>query len=144
MSALHTPGRACGECEGFCLQPAERRVDAGTDISLRIGQRVRHRDYKGQRVTGTVRGLSVDEENALMVDVALDAPLIIPAIGEFPPTSIYRQYAPAHEFSPFDDRDELITEMLDALKGVVRVADRSTVEFDAARAAIAKAAGSLA
>jgi hypothetical protein len=30
-------------------------------------------------------------------------------------------------------------EMLEALKGVVRVADRSTVEFDAARAAIAKA-----
>jgi hypothetical protein len=32
-------------------------------------------------------------------------------------------------------------ELLEALRGVVRVADRSTVEFDAARAAIAKAEG---
>jgi hypothetical protein len=32
-------------------------------------------------------------------------------------------------------------EMLAALKGVVRVADRKTAEFDAARAAIAKAEG---
>lgn len=30
-------------------------------------------------------------------------------------------------------------DLLEALKGVVRVADRATVEFDAARAAIAKA-----
>jgi hypothetical protein len=32
-------------------------------------------------------------------------------------------------------------DLLDALKGVVRVADRATVEFDAARAAIIKAEG---
>jgi hypothetical protein len=32
-------------------------------------------------------------------------------------------------------------DLLDALKGVVRIADRQTVEFDAARAAIAKAEG---
>lgn len=32
-------------------------------------------------------------------------------------------------------------ELLEALQGVVRVADRVTVEFDAARAAIAKALG---
>ena len=32
-------------------------------------------------------------------------------------------------------------ELLEALRGVVRVADRSTIEFDAARAAIAKATG---
>ena len=32
-------------------------------------------------------------------------------------------------------------ELLEALKGVVRVADRATQEFDAARAAIAKATG---
>lgn len=35
----------------------------------------------------------------------------------------------------------LESEMLAALKGVVAVADRRTVEFDAARAAIAKAEG---
>lgn len=32
-------------------------------------------------------------------------------------------------------------DLLEALKGVVRVADRATIEFDAARAAIAKATG---
>ena len=32
-------------------------------------------------------------------------------------------------------------DLLEALQGVVRVADRATVEFDAARAAIAKATG---
>ena len=33
-------------------------------------------------------------------------------------------------------------DLLEALRGVLRVADRATVEFDAARAAIAKATGS--
>lgn len=33
------------------------------------------------------------------------------------------------------------SDLLEALKGVVRIADRKTVEFDAARAAIAKAGG---
>lgn len=36
---------------------------------------------------------------------------------------------------------EAAPELLEALKGVVRVADRKTVEFDRARAAIAKAEG---
>ncbi len=54
------------------------------------------------------------------------------------------QHVPAHELQPFDDRDELIAEMLAALQGVVCVADRSTAEFDAARAAIAKATGATA
>lgn len=36
---------------------------------------------------------------------------------------------------------ELIDELVTALKGVVGVADRDTVEFDAARAAIARATG---
>lgn len=35
-------------------------------------------------------------------------------------------------------------ELLEALKGVLRVADRKTVEFDAARSAIAKAEGGAA
>lgn len=35
-------------------------------------------------------------------------------------------------------------ELLEALRGVVRVADRATVEFDAARAAIKKATGAAA
>jgi hypothetical protein len=36
---------------------------------------------------------------------------------------------------------EVNTELMEALIGVVRVADRATVEFDAAKAAIAKATG---
>jgi hypothetical protein len=35
-----------------------------------------------------------------------------------------------------------IDELIEALKGVVRVADRKTIEFDAARAAIHKAEAS--
>jgi hypothetical protein len=118
---------------------------ACAEISLRIGQRVRHQDYQGKRVTGIVRGLTVDHEQGLMVDCALDAPLILPACDYMPEeVRIHRQYAQAHEFTPFDDRDELIAEMLAALQGMVRVADRATVEFDAARAVIAKATGSAA
>lgn len=36
------------------------------------------------------------------------------------------------------ERDALIAELAQALQGVIRVADRETVEFDAARAALAK------
>lgn len=36
------------------------------------------------------------------------------------------------------ERDALIAELAQALQGVIRVADRATVEFDAARAALAK------
>jgi hypothetical protein len=39
------------------------------------------------------------------------------------------------------EKAQRVPEMLAALEGVVRVADRATVEFDAARAAIAKARG---
>lgn len=39
------------------------------------------------------------------------------------------------------DMERQRDELLAALKGVVRVADRKTAEFDAARAAIAKAEG---
>lgn len=41
-------------------------------------------------------------------------------------------------------RSALESEMLEALKGVVRVADRATMEFDAARAVIARAEARLA
>jgi hypothetical protein len=46
--------------------------------------------------------------------------------------------------APYQANGRLIAaapDLLDALKGVVRIADRQTVEFDAARAAIAKAEG---
>jgi len=123
---------------------AQHTPEAGIAISLRIGQRVRHRDdYKGQRVTGTVRSIAV-EDRALMVLIALDQPIIIPASEGCREIQIHTQHVPAHEVTAFDDRDELIAEMLAALQGVVRVADRATVEFDAARAAIANATGSAA
>ncbi|MCE6993108.1 hypothetical protein [Dyadobacter sp. CY323] len=35
----------------------------------------------------------------------------------------------------------VITDLIEALEGVIRVADRKTLEFDAARAALAKAKG---
>lgn len=46
-------------------------MDAGVEISLRIGQRVRHHDFHGKRVTGVVRGLSVDSEE--LIAALLDA-----------------------------------------------------------------------
>jgi hypothetical protein len=116
-------------------------IDAGAGMLFRIGQHVRHRDYKGQRVTGVVRSLTIEGDGGLIVGIALDAPIVIPAGDGQRPIDIWNQHAPAHEFSPFDERDELIAEMLAALRGVVAVADRETVEFIRARAAIAKAVG---
>lgn len=121
---------------------AQHSPATGVEVSLRIGQHVRHRDFKGQRVTGVVHGIALDSDKSLMVDLVLDAPIVIPASEEIPTLYINRQYVPAHEVTSFDERDELIAEMLAALQGVVRVADRATDEFDAARAAISKATGS--
>lgn len=112
MSARTTPGRVCDLCEGFCLQP----VDARVDMSFRIGQRVRHQDYKGQRVTGVVTSLSVDSERGLMVCIALDAPIVIPAGHGHRAINIYTQHAQAHEFSTFDERDALVAELLSACR----------------------------
>jgi hypothetical protein len=123
---------------------------SGLELSLRIGQRVRHRDYKGQRVTGVVRGIAVEGDNdALMVDLVLDAPIVIPARADFHEISIYRQHVSAHELTPFDDRDELVTELLDALQPFVeRNSSDDTItitvrtdDVTRARAAIAKAEG---
>lgn len=112
MSAQHTPGRQCDECEGHCLQPVQRAVDGRAVLSLTIGQHVRHRDYRGARVTGTIHGLLLDSEGVLTADIVLDAPIVIPASGRFAETYIHRQIIPAHELSSFDERDELIAELL--------------------------------
>lgn len=152
MTALHTPGRACDACEGFCVESVR---DAGVEISLRIGQRVRHRDYKGQRVTGVVHCLSIESNRVLEADIVLDAPIVIPARGtDDREISIWRQHLPAHELTPFDERDELITEMLAALQlaakelqamraavGAGLLTDESIASV---KAAIAKATGSAA
>lgn len=111
-AAKHTPGRQCDECEGPCLQSVERVRNASAVQSLHIGQHVRHHDHKGTRVTGVVCGLMLDEGGQLVADIVLDAPIIIPARGGFSETRIHRQHLPAHELAPFDDRDELISELL--------------------------------
>lgn len=87
-------------------------------LALHIGQRVRHQDYQGRRVTGIVQGLWVDIGRGLMVDCVLDAPIVIPPGDGYDEVRIQRQYAPANEFAPFDDRDELLTELLKAAQAI--------------------------
>jgi hypothetical protein len=130
---------------------AAHAPDAGAEVSLRIGQRVRHRDYKGQRITGVVRGLSVDGEDVLHADIALDAAIVIPPLGDDDhELRIYRQHVPAHELAPFDEREELVTEMLAALRLAAEAMGGSTDPTllgradKAVRAAIAKATGGAA
>lgn len=90
---------------------------AALEISLRIGQRVRHHDFHGKRVTGVVRGLSVDSENVLHADIALDEAIVIaPINADDHELRIYRQCVPAHELSHFDERDELVDGMLGLLQ----------------------------
>jgi hypothetical protein len=85
----------------------------GVEISLHIGQHVRHGDYKGERVTGEVRGLSLDRANVLHADITLDAPIIIPARNaDDREIHIWHQTVPAHELAPFDARDELIANLM--------------------------------
>lgn len=116
-------------------------------ISLHIGQRVRHRDHKGQRVTGVVRGLYIDSEGPPVADVALDQPIVIPASADHREIQIHRQQLPAIELSPFDDRDELMAELAAALQPFVarNSSDETititvrTADVARARAAIAKA-----
>lgn len=90
-------------------------MSGGIDLSLRIGQRVRHQDYKGQRVTGVIRTIDIDAERGLMVTINLDAPIVIPATEKFREIPIYTQHAPAHEFSPFDERDEVLAALVEAI-----------------------------
>jgi len=86
-------------------------------VSLAIGQRVRHTDYKRQRVTGVVHQLTIDAERGLMVTVLLDEPIVIPPVdvGDHD-LLLHWQTAQAHEFAPFDERDELIESLLGALQ----------------------------
>lgn len=90
---------------------------AGVELSLRIGQRVRHRDHQGKRVTGVVRGMSIEDERGLVVTVLLDEPIVIQPISKGDrEIRIYWQNVDANELSPFDDKDELIAEMLEMLR----------------------------
>lgn len=116
---------------------------AGLALNLTIGQRVRHHDYKGQRVTGVVRSLGI-EDGRVMADIALDEPIVIPAISELDrEIKLYHQHVCAVELAPFDDRDDLITELSRALLAMLRhhddvakAADQRLL--DAGYAAVAK------
>jgi len=90
-------------------------IAAGASLAFYIGQHVRHRDYKGRRVTGIVQGLQVDTESGLLLHCVLDEPLVIPADQHGPEIRIHHQHAPAHEFTPLDERDELIAELVGTL-----------------------------
>jgi len=121
-------------------------AQTGISLNLTIGQHVRHRDYKGRRVTGTVKCLSIDTEGSLQAEIVLDAPIVIEA-GEGRPLDIWRQCVPVHELAPFDDRDEVIAELRGALHAmlayhddVAKAADQRLL--DAGYAALAKAGAS--
>jgi hypothetical protein len=127
---------------------APRPFVAGVDMDLRIGQHVCHREYHGKRVTGVIRGLSIDAERALTAHIALDAAIVIPAHGPGGrEISIWNQHVPAHELTPFDDRDALIADLLTALDRLAHVAQLLGADQDEgaalqqARAVIAKATG---
>ena len=84
---------------------------AGVALNLTIGQRVRHHDYKGQRVTGVVHSLSI-EDGRLMAGISLDEPIVIPARSDDErEIRLYNQHVFAVELAPFDERDELIGEL---------------------------------
>ncbi|WP_447775673.1 hypothetical protein [Variovorax boronicumulans] len=133
------------------MSTAQHAPGSGIDISLRIGQHVRHRDHLGQRVTGVVRGLSIDRDSVLHADIVLDAPIVIPARStDDRAISIWHQHVPAHELAPFDDRDEQMAQALAALTQIERLSreadgnlvDVRTLLGDIARTAIAVATGS--
>jgi hypothetical protein len=114
-------------------------------MQLTIGQRVRHHDCQGRRVTGVVRGIALSADQVLEADIALDAPIVLPARGEGDrEISIWRQHVSAHELTPFDARDELIAELRGALKAMLdhhddvpKAAEQRLL--DAGYAAVAKA-----
>lgn len=131
------------------MSDAQNPPAAGIALALHIGQRVRHRDYKGTRVTGIVRGLYIDSERGLMVDCALDSPIVIPPGDGYSEIAIHQQHAPAHEFSPFDEHEELTAELLktvQALEILFAPCARDSTQadwIDKARAVIAKATGPI-
>lgn len=126
---------------------------AGLEIALRIGQHVRHHDFHGKRVTGIVRALTYDSDNGLRADIALDEPIIIPARdSDDHELRIYTQYVPAHELAPFDEREEVLAQLLDAARAAEAIlgrqkwvegsTDPEAVALFKLRAAVAKATGS--
>ncbi|MNV82132.1 hypothetical protein D3C71_1758470 [compost metagenome] len=79
----------------------------------------------------------------------LDAPIVIPARNaDDREVIIWRQYVPALEMAPFDDRDVLIAELRSACEGLLEryrvMGCGDGIEASAAALAIAKATGSAA
>lgn len=104
------------------LQPA-----AGAALALSIGQHVRMRDRRdnGDRITGTVRSIGI-EDNALWVTVALDEPIVIPAMAaDERDIHLRTQHVPAHELHAFDARDEVIEDLQRALRNMLAYHDHT-------------------
>lgn len=110
---------------------------AGIEISLRIGQRVRHsHDYKGARVTGTVQNIGI-EEGALKATILLDEPIVIaPSTPGEKAIYLYRQHVLAHELTPFDERDQLLRDLLVELRDAVAIIESCGGNASTQRAAI--------
>ncbi len=98
-------------------------MSAGLDLQLRIGQRVRHSRHNGERLAGVVEALTL-EDRVLIVKLALDVPLVIPAGPGYRAVNLYFQHVPAHECVPFDERDELIAQFFEACQTVLEAMDR--------------------
>jgi hypothetical protein len=135
---------------------AQLQVASAAAFNLRIGQRVHHREHEGRRVTGVVHGLNIESERGLVVAILLDEPIVIRKINEDDrEVNIYWQTAQAHEFAPFDERDELIAGLVDSLNEVLDLCAIGDVDEDTeaygwgeaikrAKESIAKATGSAA
>ena len=81
-----------------------------------------------------------DEERCQMPGIA-NAELIVTAVNSFESNRerLARQTAVIEaKQNAFREQRELIRELTEALEGVIRVADRATVEFDTARAVLTK------
>ncbi|MBN9411362.1 MAG: hypothetical protein J0H69_19630 [Burkholderiales bacterium] len=143
LNAQHTHGAACTRCEGFCLADKPALPSVGMAPALHIGQRVRHcRDYGAQRVIGVIRTLTWHtEEGTLKADILLDDPIVIPASEHYGETRIWSQFVPAHELTPYDERDDLIAELLASLMHCTTDEGPDQAQLDCARALIAKATG---
>ncbi len=116
---------------------------AGVALNLYIGQRVRHcHDFKGRRVVGVIRALSLSED-VLHAEIGLDEALVIDPVGSMErPIHLYRQNVPAHELAPFDERDEQIAQLLATLTNLCNKGNKATwPDWSAALEVIAKTTG---
>lgn len=124
------------------VEPAPYEQCEDAEMVTAITAVVREADRTFERVGGSSRHWARDCFLPLLnkagMQIARGPTLIAPCSASFAShDAAMAHIAECDICTPKDECDELLT----ALKGVVRVADRKTDEFDAARAAIAKAEG---